>query len=68
MNRAERTRAKYAQLLAELRADPELLKELHSVLREAGYEQFAQIGEAAEMRNGFVARWAIARKRRQAAG
>jgi hypothetical protein len=46
-----------------------VLKELHAILREAGYEQFAQIGEAADAyQDRFVAVWNAARQRRQAAG
>jgi hypothetical protein len=65
MTRAERNRAKYAQLLAELRNDPALLTEITAILREHGYQQSAQIGEAAE---DFVWVWRLARQRRQAAG
>jgi hypothetical protein len=65
---ARNTRPTYSQLVAELRNDPKLLKELHDVLREHGYEQFAQIGEAADaFRDRFVAVWNAARQRRMAA-
>jgi hypothetical protein len=37
-------RPTYSQLLNELRADPALLKELHAILREAGYERRAAPG------------------------
>jgi len=43
MTRAERNRAKYAQLLAELRDDPALLTAIHAVLRESGYSTIYQI-------------------------
>jgi hypothetical protein len=45
MTRRQGEQIRVRQLLAELRNDPELLREMHAVLREAGYEQFAQIGE-----------------------
>jgi hypothetical protein len=54
--------------MAELRADPELLKELHAVLREHGYGTIYQLGEAAgDYQDRFVAIWRIARQRRQQA-
>jgi hypothetical protein len=67
LRQAHTARATYATLLTELKADPALLREIHAVLRESGYGTF-QIGEAAEMQDGFVAIWRIARQRRQAAG
>jgi hypothetical protein len=43
----EREQLRVRQLLAELRDDPELLREIHAVLRERGYGPL-QIGEAAD--------------------
>ena len=60
--RAERARAQYAQLLAELKADPALLTEITAVLREHGYGTIYQLGEAADdYSDRFVAIWRIAR-------
>jgi len=65
---ARTQRATYTTLLAELRADPALLTEITTILRQSGYGTIDQLGEAADdYQDRFVEVWNAARQRRMAA-